>query len=78
MDSTRSDRPGSRSGLEVPPRHLPPRLSAEELARRNQREIELLSSWANEGDEAEQRETMRVLRHALGEGRIISSRRQFP
>jgi hypothetical protein len=58
--------------------HYVPRRSPEERARRNAKAIQLLRSWAEEGDEEEQRETMRVLREALGKGRIASSRPLFP
>jgi hypothetical protein len=57
--------------------YVPP-ISAEELARRNGGLIELLDSWEAEGDEQEQRETLVVLREALGEGRVSSSRNLFP
>jgi hypothetical protein len=57
-------------------RYVPP-ITEEELARRNQAAIQLLDSWEDEGDEEEQRETMKVLRLALGEGRIASDRRLF-
>ena len=50
-----------------------PIYSAEERARRNKAAIELLSSWETEGDEQEQRETMNVLREALGENRTLST-----
>jgi hypothetical protein len=68
----------------VPP--LPPRFRAarmemnspEELLRRNQEAIDLLNTWETEGDEQEQRETMRVLREALGLERVASSRNLFP
>ena len=55
-----------------------PRIDAAELARRNQSAIELLGSWETDGDEQEQRETMQVLREALGERRVASSRNLFP
>jgi hypothetical protein len=54
-----------------------PRVSAEELARSNRELAELLDSWENEGDEQEQRETMEVLRQALGKDRVASSRKLF-
>jgi hypothetical protein len=57
--------------------YVPP-ITEEELARRNQAAIQLLDSWESEGDEDEQRETMKVLRQALGQGRIASDRRLFP
>jgi hypothetical protein len=40
--------------------------------------IAMLDSWTTEGDEQEQRETMEVLREALGEKRALSSRKLFP
>lgn len=57
--------------------YVPP-LSAEELAARNRETVALLESWASEGDEDEQRETLAVLRQALGPGRSVSSRPLFP
>jgi hypothetical protein len=57
--------------------YVPP-ISAAELARRNRAAIELLDSWEADGDEQEQRETMAVLREALGEGRTLSARKLFP
>ena len=53
-------------------------LTADELAQRNRELIELLNSWESEGDEQEQRETLTVLREALGRRRVASSRAQFP
>jgi hypothetical protein len=38
----------------------------------------LLKSWVTDGDEEEQRETMSVLREALGDRRSLSSRPLFP
>ena len=58
--------------------HYVPRRSPEERARRNAEAIRLLDLWEREGDEEEQWETMRVLREALGENRIASSRPLFP
>ena len=55
-----------------------PRIDPAELASRNQAAIELLDSWETNGDEQEQRETMQVLRDALGEHRVASSRKLFP
>ncbi len=55
-----------------------PSISEEELDRRNRAAILLLDSWETEGDEAEQRETMAILRQTLGQGRIASDRSQFP
>jgi hypothetical protein len=57
--------------------YVPP-VSAEELARRNRAVVELLDSWESDGDEQEQRETLAVLREALGERRVASSRNLFP
>jgi hypothetical protein len=57
--------------------YVPP-ISAEDLARRNQAARQLLEIWDAEGDPKEQRETMLVLRQALGEHRIASSRNLFP
>ncbi len=58
--------------------HYVPRRSPEERARRNAEAVRLLRSWVEEGDEEEQRETMRVLREALGKNRIASNRPLFP
>jgi hypothetical protein len=55
------------------PRLLEP-LTREELMGRNRQAIALLDSFETEGDEEEQRETMGILRRALGPDRIISSR----
>lgn len=55
-----------------------PTVSPEERARRNREAVALLKSWTTEGDEEEQRETMAVLREALGEKRSLSSRSLFP
>lgn len=54
------------------------RRTAEELVQRNKALIELLDSWESEGDEQEQRETLDVIREALGTRRVASSRAQFP
>ncbi|WP_148594321.1 hypothetical protein [Aquisphaera giovannonii] len=67
--------PSSRSTTERP---LVPSLSAEELARRNQEALRLLESWDVDGDEEEQRETLAVLREALGAKRVGSTRSLFP
>jgi hypothetical protein len=53
-------------------------LTPDELAQRNKDLIDLLNSWESEGDEQEQRETLAVLREALGRRRVASSRGQFP
>jgi hypothetical protein len=55
-----------------------PLLTADELAQRNKALVELLDSWESEGDEQEQRETLGMLREALGTRRVASSRAQFP
>jgi hypothetical protein len=74
MASARTD-----SGTTSPAREpYVPRISPEELARRNRAAIDLLDSWESEGDEQEQHETMQVLREALGARREISSRKLFP
>lgn len=57
--------------------YVPP-LSPEDLARRNRDAAALLDSWEAEGDADEQRETMAVLREALGPGRTLSRRALFP
>jgi hypothetical protein len=49
--------------------YVPP-VSAEEQARRNRALAALLESWESEGDEQEQRETLAVLREALGARRL--------
>lgn len=64
--------PDATSGTYVSPR------TADELAQRNKALIELLNSWESEGDEQEQRETLNVIREALGTRRVASSRAQFP
>jgi len=53
-------------------------INPEELMRRNRAAIDLLDTWETEGDEQEQRETMRVLREALGPKRVASTRNLFP
>lgn len=62
-----ASQPSSAGG--VTPARVPyvPPISDEELARRNRAAIELLDSWETEGDEEEQRETMAILREAIGE-----------
>jgi hypothetical protein len=57
--------------------YVPP-LGPEEQAKRNRALAELLESWEAEGDEQEQRETLAVLREALGARRVASSRNLFP
>ncbi len=63
---------------EVAPGSYASPLTADELAQRNRELVELLNSWESEGDEQEQRETLTVLREALGRRRVASSRAQFP
>ncbi len=60
------------------PATLVPILSDDERARRNLAARELLDSWVTDGDEKEQRETMDVLRDALGARRVLSARPIFP
>lgn len=57
--------------------YVPP-ITPEELRRRGQDVAELLASWATDGDEEEQRETLAVLRESLGARRVASSRNLFP
>jgi hypothetical protein len=56
---------------------IPP-ISKEKLELRNRRAMALLDEWERNGDEQEQRETMQVLRAALGENRTTSNRPLFP
>ncbi len=58
------------------PRIIP--ISKEELTLRNPRAMALLDEWERDGDEQEQRETMEILRKALGENRTTSNRPLFP
>ncbi len=60
------------------PAPLVPPIDPAELARRNAALIAALDAWELQGDEREQKETMDVLRQALGPGRTLSSRSQFP
>jgi hypothetical protein len=53
--------------------YVPP-LEPAELRRRNRAAAALLDSWETEGDEEEQSAAFEVLRQALGEHRIMSSR----
>lgn len=54
---------------------LIPPITPEELARRNMAAIALLAEWvADDAGEQDQRETMDVLRSALGAERFASSR----
>jgi hypothetical protein len=54
-----------------------PPIGDAELARRNAKAVELLRSWVTEGDETEQRETLEVLRKALGPDRLMAHRSVF-
>jgi hypothetical protein len=56
--------------------YVPP-ITPEELRGRNQGVIALLDAWETDGDEEEQRETLAVLREALGARRVASSRSLF-
>jgi hypothetical protein len=58
----------------IPASFVPP-ITPEELARRNRAAMALLDEWAADTeDEQDQRETMDVLRKALGPERIASNR----
>ena len=62
----------------APPRspYVPP-IDPEDLRRRNAEMIAILDEWETDGDEEDQRETMAVLRQALGPDRTISDRSAF-
>jgi hypothetical protein len=51
-----------------------PQMTDEELRIRNAKAVVLLDSWARDGDEQEQRETLAVLRKALGPDRVMGYR----
>jgi len=56
-----------------------PLIGEDELVQRNQAAIRLLDAWeADEAGEEDQRQTLAVLREALGERRIAASRCLFP
>ena len=57
---------GRETGPEANSESIITPLAPDELTRRNQGLIELLDSWELEGDEEEQRETLAVIREALG------------
>ena len=60
---------------EARPSSFVPRITLEELARRNAAAIALLDAWeADESSEQDQRETMDSLRQALGPDQIGSTR----
>jgi hypothetical protein len=65
--------------VDKPRTHAPlvPPITPEELASRNAEAVRLLDEWERDGDEQEQRETMDVLRKALGPERIASYRSVF-
>jgi hypothetical protein len=77
MDQTtqRAVDPPTQPEPSAPP-YVPP-IDEDQLARKNLALIQLLDSWDLE-EEEEQRETMAVLRKALGEDRIASNRNLFP
>ena len=57
---------------------IPP-IEEAELLRRNRAAVLLLDAWeADEASDQEQRETLEILKVALGEGRVASSRNLFP
>jgi hypothetical protein len=56
--------------------YVPP-ITPEELQRRNAEAIRLLESWAADDDIDDQRETLAILRQALGPDRIMSNRNVF-
>ncbi len=65
----------TKEAPEAPTVRLVPRITPEELARRNAAAIALLDAWeADESTDQDQRETMDVLRKALGPDRIGSNR----
>jgi hypothetical protein len=56
-----------------------PIIEAAELLRRNWAAVRLLDAWeADEASDQEQRETLAILKAALGEARVASSRNLFP
>jgi hypothetical protein len=65
--------------VDKPRTHMPyvPPITPEELRRRNAEMIAILDDWEQNGDEEEQRETMAVIRQALGPDRVMGYRRQF-
>ncbi len=75
MDDARQATVGRQGAAET--RYVPP-IDDAELARRNQAAIRLLDSWEGDEDRLEQRETMTILREALGERRVASTRDLFP
>ncbi len=65
----------TRTTPEIVPAPFVPPITPEELARRNRAAMALLDEWeADIEGEQDQRETMAVLREALGLGRIASNR----
>jgi excisionase family DNA binding protein len=68
----------ARAIPEAEPASFVPRITPEELTRRNRAAMALLDAWeADVEDEPDQRETMDVLRQALGSDRVASSRPAF-
>ena len=67
--------PTTRSSNATP---FVPLLSDEELDQSHRELAELLDSWEKDGDEQEQRETLAILREALGERHMAPSRNAFP
>ena len=79
MDPSNQTTVVSSERREEPRRPYLPPIDEVELARRNQAAVRLLDAWEqDEEGEEEQRETLAVLKAALGEGRIASSRNLFP
>ena len=65
--------------VEAPPSPLVPPMDAEERRQRNAAALSLIEEWArDEESDQDQRETMDVLRKALGPDGIASSRPIFP
>jgi hypothetical protein len=61
--------------VEAVPESIIPVIEPLERLRRNAAVLDLIEEWSNDGDsEQDQRETMDVLRKALGSERIASNR----
>ena len=56
--------------------YLPP-IAPDDLQRRNAAAIRVLDQFETDGDEEDQKETMKILRQALGPDRDISDRSAF-
>lgn len=65
------------AGIKSPLPYVSP-IDPAELRRRNAAAIRLLDEWEAEGDEADQRATMAVLRETLGARRIAATRGLYP